>query len=118
MNTTDLFNIALRLSCPWYIRQVELLAVAESKEKELHIHLGFEKGFKFITGSNSISGAYDTEEKMWQHLIFFQHRCYLHARVPRVKDAVSGKVTQVQVPWAQEGSSFTLLFEAYAMLLI
>jgi transposase len=118
MNTTELFNIALGLSRPWYIRQIELLPVEESKAKELHIHLDFEKGFKFITVSNMCSSAYDTEEKTWQHLNFFQHRCYLHARVPRVKDEVCGKVTQIQVPWAREGSGFTLLFEAYAMLLI
>jgi transposase len=118
MHTTEIFNIALGLSRPWYISEVELLAITESKEKELHIYPDFEKGFKFKTGNNSSSSAYDTEEKMWQHLNFFQHRCCLHARVPRVKDAVSGKVSRVQVPWAREGSGFTLLFEAYAMLLI
>jgi hypothetical protein len=64
------------------------LPVAESKEKELHIQLNFEKGFKFITGSNTATSAYDTEEKMWQHLNFFQHRYRFHDRVLRVIDAV------------------------------
>jgi hypothetical protein len=50
-------------------------------------------------------------------LDFFQHKCYLNARVPRVKNA-DGKVTLQQVPWARKNSGFTLLFEAYAMLLI
>ncbi|GHV43183.1 hypothetical protein FACS1894180_1510 [Bacteroidia bacterium] len=54
---------------------------------------------------------------MWQHLNFFQHRCYLHARVPRLKDS-QGEIHIVQVPWAGAGSGFTLMFEAYAMLLI
>jgi transposase len=61
--------------------------------------------------------AYDTEVKTWQHLNFFEHECYLTARVPRVKDC-NGKVITVQVPWARPGSGFTLLFEAFAMLLI
>ncbi|MGB5989420.1 MAG: transposase family protein [Marinifilaceae bacterium] len=30
----------------------------------------------------------------------------------------SGKITTVKVPWARKGSGFTLLFEAYSMLLI
>jgi hypothetical protein len=34
MNTTEIFNIALGLSSPWYISEVELLSVTESKEKE------------------------------------------------------------------------------------
>jgi len=37
--------------------------------------------------------------------------------VPRIKTA-SGKVSQVDVPWARPGSGFTLLFEAFAMCLI
>jgi hypothetical protein len=37
MDTTELFNIALGLSRPWYIRQVDLMPVEESKAKELHI---------------------------------------------------------------------------------
>jgi transposase len=50
-------------------------------------------------------------------LDFFQHRCYLHARVPRIQ-ATDGTIRTVSVPWAREGSGFTLLFEAYSMLLI
>ncbi|MDR0575847.1 MAG: transposase family protein [Tannerella sp.] len=41
----------------------------------------------FSTHSGSYTTAYDTEHKRWQHLNFFQHRCYLHARVPRLQDA-------------------------------
>ena len=48
---------------------------------------------------------------------FFQHKCYLHARVPRIEQS-DGKIRQQSVPWARSGSGFTLLFEAYAMLLI
>lgn len=42
---------------------------------------------------------------------FFQHRAFLHARLPRVSCPTHG-VRQVAVPWAREGSGFTLLFEA------
>ena len=52
----------------------------------------------------------------WQHLNLFQHRCYLHARLPRIK-SVDGTIHQVEVPWARANSGFTLLFEVYAMLL-
>ncbi len=48
---------------------------------------------------------------------FFQYRCYLHARVPRVKQS-DGKTEVQPVPRARKGSGFTLLFEAFSMLLI
>lgn len=61
--------------------------------------------------------AHDTNERSWQHLNFFQHTCYLHAKVPRVKQS-DGKIRTQPVPWARKGSGFTLLFEAFAMLLV
>ena len=42
---------------------------------------------------------------------FFQQEAYLHARVPRVKSPMHG-VHQRPIPWAREGSHFTLLFMA------
>jgi transposase len=116
MNSTDLFSVALGIGSPWHIRSVRL-ENASDNERELHIHLDFARGSKFLSRTGEYTTAYDTEEKSWQHLNFFQHRCYLHARVPRLMDA-EGKIYQTEVPWARPGSGFTLLFEAYAMLLI
>jgi transposase len=118
MNSQEIFGIALGLSEPWFIERVELTTEATPTSfRELHIHINFRKGWKFQTGDGASCGAYDTEDRTWQHLDFFQHKCYLHARVPRIK-LPDGKVSQVQVPWARPNSGFTLLFEAYAMLLI
>jgi len=50
-------------------------------------------------------------------LNFFEHHCFLHCGVPRIKTA-DGKVVTVDVPWSRPGSGFTLLFEAFAMALI
>jgi hypothetical protein len=81
------------------------------------LYLNFERGYQFTCGSEATSTAYDTVKRVWQHLNFFQHSCFLHARVPRVKNS-EGEIHQVSVLWARPGSGFTLLFEAYAMLLI
>jgi transposase len=59
-------------------------------------------------------GVHDTVEKSWRHLNFFQHECYLHARVPRVKTG-DGRVLMVMPPWAGKLSGFTLLFEALSV---
>jgi transposase len=47
---------------------------------------------------------------------FFQYRCELVAKVPRTWCRTDG-AHQVPVPWAREGSGFTLMMEALVMLL-
>jgi len=79
-----------------------------NSEKIFELALGYNKGK---------STVHDRTARSWRHLNFFEHECYLHCRIPRVKD-VDNKVSQVQVPWARAGSGFTLLFEAYSMCLI
>jgi transposase len=83
-----------------------------SMHGQIDIYLDFEKGFKFPGGR-----THDTISRTWQHLNFFQHTCFLHARVPRLMTD-DGKVENAKVPWARPGSGFTLLFEAFGMLLI
>ena len=54
-----------------------------------------------------LAKAYDTSQKEYRHLNFFQYDCYLMVRVPRVKCEKDG-VLQVNVPWARESADFTL----------
>jgi transposase len=116
-NSVELFSLALGLEEPWYVEAVDLVEVVDSSTKVLDISINFHKGHEFVFDDGHKGKGYDTEEKSWRHLDFFQHRCYLRARVPRVVRS-DGKVRQVSVPWARPGSGFTLLFEAFAMLLI
>jgi len=116
MNPESLFGVALGIAPPWEVEGVEF-----SKEaKRLDIKINFQRGAQFpcpICGSPA--PAYDTAEKTWRHLNFFQYEAYLTARVPRVKcpNADCG-IKQVSVPWARAGSGFTLLFEALVMFLV
>jgi transposase len=116
-NSVQIFSLALGLDEPWFVEGVSFVEVSETSSKELHIRINFRKGHEFTFDDGRIGKGYDTEEKTWRHLDFFQHKCYLTSRVPRV-ELPDGKVRQVSVPWARSGSGFTLLFEAYAMLLI
>nr|QBA86160.1 ISAtc1-like protein [Acidithiobacillus caldus] len=84
----------------------------------MDLHINFPKGSRFAC---SVCGeecpVHDTRDHTWRHMDFFQHEAYLHARVPRVKCQEHG-VHQISVPWAREGSRFTLLFEALIMTLV
>ncbi len=112
-NSVEIFSIALGIETPWKIKEVRF----NQASSRLDIYLEFIKGSKFKMEDGKEYTAHDTIERTWQHLNFFQHNCYLHAKVPKVKQD-DGVIRTQPVPWARKGSGFTLLFEAYSMLLI
>ncbi|TXL04081.1 ISL3 family transposase, partial [Methylococcaceae bacterium CS1] len=109
---TELFQQALHINSPWLIKSIDFNA----EEKRLDIQIDFKRGSTFAdpdAGDNEVKQykAYDTVQKTWQHLNFFEHACHLHARVPRIKRD-DGKVRLIPTPWEGKVSGFTLLFEA------
>ena len=110
----ELFSLALGLVPPWLVDDVTF----KVEDKRLDLHINFPQGSRFacpVCGEEC--PVHDTREHTWRHMDFFQHEAYLHARVPRVKCPEHG-VHQIPVPWAREGSHFTLLFEALIMTLV
>lgn len=112
MDMKNIFNLALGINAPWYIVDVRFDVMA----KRLDIDLDFTKGSKFEVAGIGSFGAYDTVQKSWRHLNFFEHECYLNARVPRVKDG-DGKLHTVMPTWSGLSNGFTLLFEALILQL-
>jgi transposase len=114
MKETELIQIALMLTPPWKVAECQF----DVNQKRLDIYLDFAKGSRFSCPDcgRADCTVHDTDQKSWRHLNFFQHETYMYARVPRIKCSNCG-VRVVNVPWAREGSGFTLLFEAYIMLL-
>ena len=117
MNSKEIFSMALNLDDPWYIKDVRMSKQDGAVSGQIDIYIDFKRGSKFPGAASQACNVHDTIERKWQHLNFFEHACYLHARVPRIIDH-NNKVKTVQVPWARMNSGFTLLFEAYSMLLI
>jgi|SRR5690625_1769166 len=116
MNTDEIFTLGLGLEHPWKIQNIRF--ETEDSKKILIIDVGFHRGYKFTDpDSGELCPVHDTVERSWRHLNFFEHECYLRCKVPRIK-TTSGKGRQVTVPWSRKGSGFTMLFEAYSMLLI
>jgi transposase len=111
--TKELFQMALNVTEPWFVKEVKF----NLESKKLDIYIDFKKGSTYSyfdeEDNKEIVGlkAYDTKEKKWRHLNFFEHECYLHARVPRVK-LPNGKVKLISTPWEGLSNGFTLLFEA------
>jgi transposase len=108
MRDAELFQVALGLSFPWKVMSSDF----DAQAGRLDIRIDFPRGSRFCCPTCGTSGpAYDTREMTWRHLNFFQHEAHLHARVPRVQCSRCG-VKRAAVPWARDGSGFTLLFEA------
>jgi transposase len=117
MQLETLFSEALGIKSPWKISSLKF----DSAKKKLDIEVDFERGSVFEyedqeTGEKDEYKAYDTINKTWRHLNFFEHECYLHARVPRIKPK-SGGITMIFPPWTGRVYGFTLLFEALVMQL-
>ena len=111
----DLFAKALLVEKPWFVHEIKF----DQNAGKLEIWINFDRGstFYYQDKESGIEGhfkAYDTTEKTWRHLNFFQYQCYLHAWIPRV-DLGNGKFRQVQAPWEGHAPGFTLLFEAFIL---
>lgn len=107
MNDKKLYEQILGISSPWHVERVEL------KLEDGQIVIGVE-------GSSEVEvcpecgqrcARYDSSERQWRHLDTCQYQTILIATVPRIKCSDHG-VRQIRVPWAEERSRFTAMFEA------
>lgn len=106
MNSTDIFRIALNIVDPWFIKEIKLEKNPGMLFGKLTIEIDFKRGSTFLFTDGKEYKAYDTDVRTWKHLNFFEHECYLTARVPRIMDS-ENKAKTVQIPWARAGSGFT-----------
>lgn len=115
----SMFSLALGIKEPWYIKDIEMVPSERNPDRlEMHVEVDFREGSKFnYPGEEEPLSVYDTRTRTWRHLNFFQYRCYITARVPRVVLS-DGKVKTIEVPWGREGSGFTLMMEGVVLSLV
>lgn len=115
MDAGQVLSLGLGVAPPW--RLVDQHLETGKQPHELHLRLEADRGSLFACPEcGRACKAHDFAEFRWRHLNFFQHHCIITARVPRT-DCPDHGVKRVQVPWAREGSGFTLLFEQVALML-
>lgn len=109
-----LFTNALGLQEPWNVQKVAL----DTSRRRIDFNLSCSaKRLPCPHCAAPAQGVHDRLSREWRHLDFFQFEAWLHAEVPRVTCSACGKTSQIDVPWAREGSGFTALFEALALSL-
>jgi len=116
MEAGDVFALGLGLEAPWKLSGQRL--DIDKRPHELHLEVVTDRGAAFpCPACRRACKPHDFQSFTWQHLNFFQHHCFITARVPRV-DCPDHGVRRAAVPWARPGSRFTLLFEQAALVLV
>ncbi len=111
--TAKLFESALGIADPWFVASLEF----DETAKTLTVLIDFKAGSRFcVAGHEGAHPVHDTVTKTYRHLNFFQHECHLQVRTPRVK-LPSGAVRLVEPDFAGRLNGFTLLFEAFILML-
>lgn len=111
---TKLFEQSIGIEEPWYIRSIE------SKEMEVHVYVDIREGNLLPCpecGKMCPRAGYEKTERVWRHGDCLFYPCYVHCRRPRVR-CDEHKTKVVEAPWARKNSRFTMMFEAYAMLIL
>jgi transposase len=116
MAGSDIFTLGLGLTPPW--RVVDQRLQTNKQPNQLHLAVAAEPGVRFPCPTcGRLCTPHDCKHLTWRHRNFFQHACFISARIPRT-DCPDHGVLRINVPWARPDSGFTLLFEQAALLLM
>ncbi|WP_185269129.1 ISL3 family transposase [Halopseudomonas xiamenensis] len=111
MDQCSLYEQILGLSSPWFVTGVELNKsqgeVVVQVDRDKHEPLTCPRCGRACPG-------YDSRERRWRHLDTCQFRTQVVVQVPRIQCPEHGCLT-VNVPWAEQNSRYTLLFEAFVI---
>ena len=110
VNDRKLYEQILGIPQPWYVEEVAL----RLDEGEIEVRVRGSAAVEKCPECGKACARYDSSERRWRHLDTCQYRTILVATVPRI-DCDEHGVRQVRVPWAEERSRFTALFEALAI---
>lgn len=115
MESKDLYRHLLGLNEPWAVERVDL----DMAKQHVDVYVAHPSGTRFACPECGQGCAvYDhLAERTWRHLDSCQFLTYLHAAPPRISCPEHG-VRQAKLPWAEEGSRFTHLFEVLAIDLL
>lgn len=110
MKDTRLFEQILEISLPWYVKEVNL----NKESKELRVEISYRETIWACPECRRPMHIHEYNDRRWRHLDSCQFKTIITAKIPRVQCPTHG--TQVvKVPWAEERSRFTLLFERLAI---
>jgi transposase len=106
MRDTDLYAQILGVESPWTVESVDF----DKDAGEVKVSVKLERSGYTCPECGKSCPGYDENIRQWRHLDTCQYATILQAPLPRVECPDHGVLT-VKVPWAEQKSRFTLLFE-------
>ena len=107
MRNTIPYAEILGIKPPWLISDVQVSHPAQ----DVRISIVMDENAPVFCPECGKSGSrYGTNRREWRHLDTCQYQTILIGDIPRV-DCPDHGVRQISVPWAEEGSRYTVLFE-------
>lgn len=97
----------LELGEGWIVKDVKIDKII----KEIDIFIEYTNSTGYFPETKELLNIYDYGRiRRIRHLDLFEYKCYLNARIPRVKHGKLG-VRNIVLSWADERVSFSYLFE-------
>lgn len=111
MDELSLYEKILSITSPWCVESVEL----DESDGTVHVYIDYDRDRgASCPMCDSECSRHDTRSRTWRHLDSCQFKTLVHANIQRASCDKHG-VLQVDVPWADGRSSFTLMFEAHVI---
>jgi transposase len=107
MQDKQLFEALLNFGEDWQVTKVEYI----DSDQSIHLTVEYKRKEGVCIETGEICKIHDFRtERTWQHLPILQYPCYIHCRIPRIKNGL-GNIVSLQVPWADERERHSYLFE-------
>lgn len=112
MQDKELFSQLLGLKEPWEVTKIKV----DFNQLKVDIWVAWPpKEHAPCPECGKLCKIYDhRDERQWRHLDTMQFQTGLHCKIPRVECSQHG-IKSIDVPWAEERSRFTALFERFAI---
>lgn len=111
MNPCDFYQAILGLTPPWRVAEVQL----DEAMGEVRLRVEYPRSEpRHCPKCETICPVHDHRPRRWRHLNTMQWKTFIEADVPRV-DCPEHGILQVRIPWAEEQSRFTAMFEAFTI---
>lgn len=114
MDECSLYEQILFITKPWFVEYVDL----DKSKDTVHVYVAcdFDTTLRCPVCDEKCS-RYDSRKRTWRHLDTCQYQTRVHADIPRT-DCPKHGPRLIEVPWAEKGGRYTLLFEAHVIDLL
>jgi transposase len=108
MDELTLYEHILSISAPWFVEHIEL----DKLTNTVHVYVQYDPdtSLECPCCSRQVT-RYDSRKRSWRHLDTCQLQTIVHCDVPR-SDCTEHGALLLEVPWAEKGGRYTLMFEA------